>query len=216
MDQTTFVFMLSAWAGLAAAAISPGPNMFICIEKGISQGRRAAIQTAFGIGIAAILWVFFVVLGFGAATKYFPNIIPSMGILGGAYLIYLGIKSFIAILKRTKSSFTFTARNTMQFSAWGNASHGFLISISNPKVALFWLSLTSIVGFKLQALPILILFALGCCLVTFTIYSTYGILFSTPKIRDAYTQYAKTGNFIFGLVFCSLGLGFLIYAIQLL
>ena len=93
MDLNTYVIYVTAILVLTA---SPGPSVFYCITKSISQGFRASVFSALGVMIAivGIMTLSFTGLGVLISSSEFAfNVVKWVG---AAYLVFLGLKLFFS------------------------------------------------------------------------------------------------------------------------
>lgn len=194
--------ILAGWAALAAAAISPGPNLVTVASRGLGSGRNAALVVAAGLANGAFLWSSLTAAGLGRLFDHFPYLLRLMGWLGGAYLLWLGLKGLrFAISGAGGQISPMKVTGVRQ-----NFIDGLTVSFTNPKVFLLWASLSTFVGPAIDDVPTLFMFSLGSALIVFGIYGGYGLLFSTGRIRKLYRQYQAASEAVFGTLFCGLGL----------
>lgn len=198
--------VMTAWLALAVAAISPGPNLVAVASRGLGAGRNAALAVAAGLATGAFLWSFLTALGLGALFGAYPILLRLMGLLGGSYLVWLGVKGWRAAL--TGNGRQIAAAG--QQGAWQSFLHGLIVTSTNPKVALLWGSLSTLVGPALTDWSAVLSFTTGAATIVFLIYGTYGWLFSTGHIKNLYQRFQAASEAIFGTLFCGLGL-FMVY-----
>lgn len=98
MNEVMFT-IFAAWAALAAAAISPGPNMVAVASRGFGSGRGSALLVAFGIALGGFGWAMLTALGFGVLFEKFPVLLRFLGVVGGLYLGWLGYKGTVALIR---------------------------------------------------------------------------------------------------------------------
>jgi hypothetical protein len=55
MNEAMYI-IFAAWTALAAAAMSPGPNMVAVASRSLGSGRRSALLVAFGIALGGFGW----------------------------------------------------------------------------------------------------------------------------------------------------------------
>ena len=117
-----------------ALIIAPGPDMLYVITRGVTQGRRAGMLSAFGV-ICGIL-VHTTAAAFGLSLILQTSALAFLVVktLGAAYLIYLGIKAW-----REKSTFRLET-STLNVSFRRVFWQGVLSNVLNPKVAIFFLA----------------------------------------------------------------------------
>lgn len=117
---------------------SPGPSVFLCITKSVSEGFSASIHTALGslTAIVGILTLSFMGLGVIISSSELAfNCIKWIGV---AYLMYLGIKA----LKSKESSFIVETHSKKEKSTFfSNFLSGFIVGASNPKAIVFFTAL---------------------------------------------------------------------------
>ena len=130
-DPASFVlFFVASWALI----ITPGPDMLYVITRGIAQGRRAGLHSAFGVTLGIFVHTLLAALGLAALLQTSALAFLVIKYIGATYLIYLGIQSF-----RDTSSFdNGDQQNPMATQAifW----QGFISNVTNPKIAIFFLA----------------------------------------------------------------------------
>lgn len=89
------VFIRSVGIGLVVAA-PVGAMAMRCIERTLSSGRGPGYATGAGIATADAAYAGVAAFGLTALTSALSEAQPWIRILGGAFLIYLGIRTVIA------------------------------------------------------------------------------------------------------------------------
>jgi len=114
-------------------ALTPGPDLFLIVGRGLSQGRGAAIYTALGFFLAGVVQV--PLLAFGLATLVANNPIAFdlIRYAGGAYLIWRGLKMLFG------SIYNPTDKGSA-VSSGAAIREGFIASLVNPKSHVFMLA----------------------------------------------------------------------------
>jgi threonine/homoserine/homoserine lactone efflux protein len=111
----------------------PGPDMLLSLSRGLSQGPMAGVAHALGVGVGIMAHSLLAALGVSALLTASETAFWAMKLVGGAYLIYLGIMSW-----RNASA---VANVTTQKAPWTTLFwRGFMSNVLNPKVALFVLA----------------------------------------------------------------------------
>ena len=132
MTLTTYLLYLAAGALLV---LSPGPTMLMCITTAVQHGPRRAMLSAGG-SVTAVLGVMLLsALGLGALLAASDVAFTVAKVVGAAYLIWLGIKTF-----RSSVATLADTSNSPADSITGRACYwrGFLVGASNPKALLFF------------------------------------------------------------------------------
>lgn len=128
------------------ALLSPGPDFFLVARTAMAAGWRVASGVCLGIALANGV---FIVLAFAGMAVLQPgNTLFVLLQLGGClYLLYMGVQ-FIrhaghSPLRQVASSSGQTAAAVRLW--WRGAGMGFVSGILNPKNALFYASLATVV-----------------------------------------------------------------------
>ncbi len=116
--------------GIAAAAIAPGPAFVLTAQTALRTGKSAGLLVAFGVVLAASLWLNASFFGLSAFLAVFPQTEFILKIAGGAYLIYLGVMMWIHAHQPLDMTNVQTSKNSHFFRGW-------LINITNPKAFVF-------------------------------------------------------------------------------
>lgn len=196
------LLILTAWVALATAAISPGPNLVAVASRGLGSGRNSALIVASGLACGAFLWSFITAYGLGTLFESYPVLLRIIGLLGGAYLLWLGFKGWRAALTGKGGQIVPVKGRGVRH----DFLHGLTVTATNPKVALLWASLSTFVGPAITDWPLLLMFTTGSAFIIFVIYGTYGWLFSTGHARGLYLRFQTASEAIFGTLFGGLGL----------
>lgn len=112
----------------------PGPDILFVITQSIIQGKKAGVIFALGLCTGLIFHVAAVALGVSLLLRDSPTAFMVLKVAGTAYLLYLGIKSFIhrndppVKVEQQKNEIGKLYRK------------GILMNLLNPKVILFFLA----------------------------------------------------------------------------
>ena len=80
---------------VAAVVIAiPGPSVLFIVSRAIASGRRVAVLSVLGNSTGEYVQVAAVAFGMGALAREPLALFAAMRLVGGAYLIYLAIKTF--------------------------------------------------------------------------------------------------------------------------
>lgn len=117
--------------------LSPGPNVLLVLKNSIQFGWKSAFITIFGNLVCQFLIVCLVALGVGALLQTLPVWFLVMKVLGGSYLIYLGIKVLSSKKASTFDSIDKAAITNSTKTGFALFGEAFLVSASNPKTLIF-------------------------------------------------------------------------------
>jgi RhtB (resistance to homoserine/threonine) family protein len=115
--------------------LTPGPDTAYILGRSIAQGREAGISSALGICVGSIFHTCAAALGLSAILATSALAFVAIKLLGGAYLIFLGIKMLLDRRKHLSLPTNFRRRTTA-----AAFRQGVFTNILNPKVALFFLA----------------------------------------------------------------------------
>ena len=200
-----------AWLALTAAAISPGPNMVAVASRGMGAGAVSAISVALGIALGGFIWALMISAGLGAIFQEFPLLLNGLGILGGGYLFWLGVKGWRSAFMSSSRQIT----HSRQSGILKDIRHGLMVTATNPKVVLLWMSLSTFVGNAITSLSTLFLFSTISSLILFLIYGGYGVLFSLGGVRGLYIKFQRASDAAFGTIFCALGIAMILRSLSI-
>lgn len=194
-----FLSVVSIWS---VAVVTPGPNFFITVQTTVNQSRIAGMFVVLGICTGTILWAMAGYFGIAYLFTIAPWIYLSLKIVGGSYLIYLGIKFIISSNPSKNRLNRPVSASRSYFQSW---RRGFFTILANPKTAMFITSLFASVFPKEPTLWIGMISILLMTVISFTWYSAVVILFSSKKIIKFYQriQYGIEG--FAGAVFIAFG-----------
>lgn len=185
------------------AVITPGPNFFVTVKTALGQSRRSAFFAALGTSTGTILWGLSGFFGIALLFRTVPWIYISLKLLGGTYLIYLGIKLILASVKTEpnhRESFSIDNGPVQGYKM------GLITNLSNPKTAAFVTSLFA------ATMPANAPFWLGLLsvalmsLISILWYTTLAYVFSLDRFRRLYLKSRYWIERIAGAIFIGFGL----------
>jgi threonine/homoserine/homoserine lactone efflux protein len=115
--------------------LTPGPDTVYILGRSIAQGREAGVASALGICVGSIFHTCAAALGLSAILATSSVAFVAIKLLGGAYLIFLGIN--LLLDRHRELSLPFNFRQRTSAAAF---REGVLTNVLNPKVALFFLA----------------------------------------------------------------------------
>lgn len=191
------------WLGVLAAQASPGPNLAAVASVGLAQGRRPALFVVTGIATGMLVWSLATALGLGALIEAFPLSLLMLKLLGGSYLLYLGLKAARATIRSgAGTAIAPDSRTLGDSAAW---RRGVLVLLTNPKAALMWAAVAAFLfGQGLSALHVLAFGPLGA-LSGLAVYGIYAWLFSTGAAMRGYARFARWFEGVFAAAFGIMG-----------
>lgn len=115
--------------------LTPGPNMIYLISRSICQGRRAGVTSLIGVVTGFFVHMFAAAAGLTAVFMAVPMAYEALKWAGALYLLWMGWQAV-----RPGASSPFEARDLAPDAMPKLLTMGFMTSVLNPKVAVFYLS----------------------------------------------------------------------------
>jgi threonine/homoserine/homoserine lactone efflux protein len=115
--------------------LSPGPDIAFILGHTMRGGKRAGFSALFGVWSGACLHVLMAALGLSAVLAASAFAFSTVKWLGAAYLVWLGIQ---ALRAGGGSGLIKAAGESLPVA--GIYRQGILVSLLNPKVAIFFLA----------------------------------------------------------------------------
>ncbi len=184
------------------AAMSPGPSFIVVMQQSVARSRRAGLLAAAGIGLGSALWAVLVLLGLSLILEQATWLYATLRLLGGAYLVYLGIRLWLGARVPLDLSLPVAAVGA---SPWQSFRIGLLTQLLNPKAAVFFGSI--FVTLLAPDLPVWLKLAV-VGLIFFNEFLWYAIvayLFSTGSARQVYARSKTWLDRILGTCLALLG-----------
>jgi threonine efflux protein len=190
--------LLSLLAVDLLVVISPGPAFVVVSQTATRSGSRAGLAVVAGVTVAMWVWCGAVLSGLNVLFRLFPWLYGGMKILGGAYLIYLGIKLWRA---RGDADGMMPAGLSMR----GGFAKGLLVGLTNPKAVVYFGSIFTL--FVKPGSPLWLQGAAAGIATFDTVvwYSLVGVLFSQPLVRAVYGRIRRGVERAAGAVMVAFG-----------
>lgn len=185
------------------AAASPGPDFVLVSQQTLSNGKKAGLMCS--IGIALGLSIHITYSAFGLATVIANS---SMGlwlikILGGGYLIYLGIKGLRA---KPVTVDEVNISTNKKYSVKKTIGVGFLCNALNPKAPIYFVSLFTVVLSPDMPLYQIAIYGVWIMIIQFSWFALLVGILSRPIINSRFKQYGYWIDRVLGGAMVALGL----------
>lgn len=112
---------------------SPGPDLALVVSRGLTQGSRAAVASALGVGVAGLVQIPLIVLGLAALFSESPALYQAVKGLGAVYLVYLGIRAIRRCARPVAGA-------PVQSATRDAFVQGMVTNLLNPKVFVFMIA----------------------------------------------------------------------------
>ncbi len=179
--HTLLLFVISA----LSINLIPGPDVIYIVTTTMKSKMKSGIEASLGLGVGYLIHTIAAFLGLSALILSSAFLFTVIKYLGALYLLYLGISSLLNCYRNNSKLTAETASETPK----NIFKQGVIISVLNPKVAMFFLAFLpqfidpAATNATTELLTLGLLFsALATCCNLF--YASLGsMLFRSPKAR---------------------------------
>jgi len=116
-------------------AYMPGPALLYAAAQTVARGRRAGWMAALGIHVGGYVHVIAAAAGLAILFEIVPSLYVTLKLVGAAYLVWLGLKLFLAKESSTTSSIEVEAKSPRR-AFWESIT----VEVLNPKTAIFYVA----------------------------------------------------------------------------
>ncbi|MET4157550.1 LysE family transporter [Agromyces sp. PvR057] len=136
----------SVWVALVAASVvisfTPGAGAINTMGNALKSGLGRALWGILGQQAALVVHIVVVAAGLGVLVANSPIAFDAIRYAGAAYLVYLGIRQFLAkpVVEDDGRSDAAAAAVPPDESGWSMFRRGLLVNLLNPKAIVFFLA----------------------------------------------------------------------------
>jgi threonine/homoserine/homoserine lactone efflux protein len=182
---TPLVSLALLWT---VAVVTPGPNFFNTAQLAASCSRRHGVVASAGVATGTIIWGLAGGLGIKSLFTAAPMLYLAFKIIGGCYLIYLGLKLFKRSVPAAGQAVLPDEPRRSLFSAW---RFGLLGNLSNPKAALFVATAFASTMPPSPSPALLTLAIITMATLSFSWYACVALVFSSERMGNLYSRSRK-------------------------
>ena len=188
MDIVHGLVVLTVVHTLAAA--SPGPDFVFVSQQTLAGGRRNGLLCSLGIALGLSVHICYSAFGLATVIAHSADLLWWVKLVGGSYLIYLGIRGLRA---RASAGASVPMVQKGSRSAMRTVGAGFLCNALNPKAPIYFLSLFTLVLSPEMPLLQLVIFGIWIMLIQLAWFSFVVLVLSIPSIN---TKFQRSGHWI--------------------
>jgi threonine efflux protein len=174
------------------AAASPGPDFVLVSQQTLSHGKKAGFMCSIGIALGLSIHIIYSALGLAAVIANSAATLWVIKILGGCYLLYLGIQGLRAKAS-TQVSNKADSQPSIKGSSVKNIGVGFLCNALNPKAPIYFVALFTVVLSPDLPLLHLVIYGLWMMAIQLAWFSSVVVLLSQPMINE---KFQRLGHWI--------------------
>ena len=182
MDLAQGLLVITSVHLLAAA--SPGPDFVLVSQQTISNGKKAGLLCSIGIALGLSIHILYSAFGLAAIIANSTTALWAIKLLGGSYLIYLGIKGLRARPHKLSAADGAHKEMTPQRSPIQIIGLGFLCNALNPKAPIYFVSLFTIVISADTSASHLAIYGIWMMAIQLGWFSLVTVLLSTPRVAN--------------------------------
>jgi len=199
--RTDLTVILTTLTLYFALTVSPGPNFALVSRLAISGSRRAALGASVGIASASIIYAVISMTGLAVLLREIGWFASCVQLVGGCYLIYLGLSAWIGAGKTTARAKLVGAQN-----GWYGLRTGFFVDLLNPKGIAFFVGLYAAVIPPETAFWAKAVIVAGGFSIEAIWYGLVAMLLSTPAARATYVRLGRWIERLIGTLLVGFGL----------
>jgi threonine/homoserine/homoserine lactone efflux protein len=145
------------------AVASPGPGIAAVIARGLGQGMAAAPAFIAGFVVGDLIWFTIAATGLAVIAQTFESVFLAIKYAGCAYLLWLAWKIWTAPVAARD-----VAAAREKVSAWPSFMGSLSLTLGNPKVIVFFLSLMPLVVDVKEITPLVFVELAAVIVLVFT------------------------------------------------
>ncbi len=188
------------------AVATPGANVLLTINTALNYDRKLAMFSAFGVSSAILLWSFFGGSGLVILFSHFPELFGFMKVIGGSYLLYLGIRQIYLTRKTKRLGGLAQGHQMISPSKRKVFISAFITSILNPKTGFFVVSLFSVSMPENMSATMILTIMLTMFIITLCWHLFLAMAFSHESAKSVYARISGVMDYITGGLFTIFGI----------
>lgn len=195
------------------AVVAPGPDFAVTMRQSVRFGHWVGAFTALGIGAGISVHVIYTLLGVGALMHATPWLLDVAKVVGGAYILYLGL-TFLRSKAQPAPSVVDVEPAVQETQTLVRAFLlGFMTNATNPKATLFFLAIFTTVVSSHTPLGIQMFYGVWMCFVNALWFVLVSLLFSSPSVRKKFLRMGHWFERAMGVVLIGFSVRLLFLAI---
>lgn len=187
MDLYQGLLLITSIHLLAAAA--PGPDFVLVSQQTLCNGKRAGLLCSVGIALGLSIHILYSSLGLAAIIANSSSALWGIKLLGGGYLIFLGISGLRARARSAvDTDIAIAVGQVAPQSALKTIGLGFLCNALNPKAPIYFVSLFTIVLSQDTPAQHLLIYGLWMMALQLAWFSLLTMLLSRPAVTSKFQR----------------------------
>ena len=195
------------------AAMSPGPDFILVSQQTLSKGKKAGLLCSIGIALGLSIHILYSSLGLAVVIANSTYALIAIKIIGGCYLVYLGIKGLRAKANTATASTSHVDNSPNQTTTYSPAktiATGFFCNALNPKAPIYFVSLFTLVMSPDIPLYQMFIYGVWIMILQWVWFSALTYFISMPIIMDKFKRFGHWIDRCLGGMMVALGLKVLV------
>ncbi|QNB17567.1 LysE family transporter [Paraburkholderia tropica] len=181
-------------------SLAPGPNGLLALTHGAMYGSRKTLFTISGAVVGFIAVIALCMFGIGALIKASVIWLTVLKLVGGAYLIWLGVQ----VWRSPAIAVAATPEVTSEVRPWSLVRQGALSSATNPKGLLFFSAiLPQFIDAQRSLVVQFVIVAATYAVTEFAAECVFA--FAANRIRPWLSRAGRRFNCVCGGIFVAIG-----------
>lgn len=185
------------------AAASPGPDFILVSQQTLTNGKKAGLMCSIGIALGLSIHIVYSAFGLAAVIVNSANALWGIKILGGGYLLYLGVKG---LGSKPISHQEDQNVKVIKYSAKKSIGMGFLCNALNPKAPIYFLSLFTVVLSPDMPVYQIAIYGIWMMVIQLAWFSTVVGVLSRPTVNQHFKKFGYWIDRILGGAMIALGI----------
>lgn len=200
------------WQGLLVitfihllAAASPGPDFVMVTQQTLIHGKRTGLWCSLGIALGLGVHIAYSIFGLAATIAHSLPLLWAIKLLGGAYLVYLGVQGLRAKAAQPEQGTASVQANEPPPTALKSLGKGFLCNVLNPKAPIYFVSLFTVVLSPSLPLGQLAAYGLWMMVLQLAWFATVVLVLAQPRLQRTFKRFSHWIDRVCGAAMVLLG-----------
>lgn len=168
--------LAAVFAIFIPALLLPGPDFVAVVRSSMMRGTTAGLKTTLGVSLGLGLYAALSLLGLSAVLVEYQWLAWTVRVMGGCYLIYLGLRLLTAPVSRIDVS------QDPDDARGSPLLFGFLVTLTNPKAVVLFTSVFATAVSKSTPNWFLVLMIFLVMVSALTWYSLVSVFMSSEAV----------------------------------
>lgn len=170
----------------------------------LKHGRKSGLWCSLGVALGLSVHIIYSILGLATVVANSSSLLWGVKLLGGCYLIYLGIQALK--VKPATAKGIEVERKATAISLKKSLSMGFACNVLNPKAPIYFIAVFTTVLSPQMPWYQLAIYGLWMMLLQWLWFAFVTTILSLPKLNQAFQAISHWIDRIFGATLIVLGI----------